>query len=75
MVLICGLALVSSIYAISESEMTKILEDYNKDAQSFCNKQVVAEWAFQTDVNNDEKQQAAVSDQSLPRSHNTIKPF
>lgn len=65
MLLICGWALILGVHAtpkaISESEMTQILEKYNKDAQSFCNKQVVAEWAFQTDVTNDEKQQAAVS--------------
>lgn len=41
--------------------MTKVLEDYYKDAQSYCNAQVVAEWNFQTDVTNNEKQKAAVS--------------
>lgn len=40
--------------------MTEILENYNKDAQSFCTKQVTTEWEFQTDVMDEEKQKAAV---------------
>ncbi|XP_063703175.1 angiotensin-converting enzyme-like [Culicoides brevitarsis] len=57
--LICGLILIARGHCLTEDEMTKVLEDYNKSSQKYCNKQVKADWDFQTDVENEEKRKAA----------------
>lgn len=46
--------------AISEAEMVKILEKYNKDAAEVCNTVTVATWNAATDVGNKEKEDQKV---------------
>lgn len=51
--------------AISEAEMIKILEKYNKDAAEVCNTVTKANWNAATDVGNKEKEEQKVREKSF----------
>lgn len=41
---------------LTEAQMEALLVDYTKDASQLCNELSKANWAVQTDVNNQDKQ-------------------